>query len=242
MGDAEGNVGYSAPRDPRDAWAMREQWCKSIGIDAERLVTVRQVHGASVGIARATDAGRGARPGSEPLGYADALITREPGVALSTLHADCMPILLADPVRRVVASIHAGWRGTTQDVAGATVAAMREGWGCNPRDLLAFMAPSIGGCCYEVGPEVVQAWQMCAGEDADRAIHPRNGRWHFDLRAANQFLLSRSGLVIDQIDDCGICTSCAGEEWFSHRGQGPATGRFAAIIALQGSEDGEQGD
>ena len=228
LGLADANIGFGAPRDPADAWSMRQKWCEAMGIDASTLVTVRQAHGADVARARRTDAGRGASPKSEPLGYADAIITNEPGIALMTLHADCLPILLYDPERHAIAAIHAGWRGTVSNVVGNTVAAMQEAFGTRPDCLIAFLGAAIRDCCYEVGTEVVEAWQ--------RAASRRDGRWSFDVVRANQLILERWGVPREQIELSADCTRCHGDRWFSHRGQGPDTGRFAAIIAL--AEDG----
>jgi YfiH family protein len=233
LGVADGNIGYSAPRDKADAWQMRINWCQAAGIDPESLVTVHQVHGATVRVATAAEAGRGARPGSDPLCQADAIITRDPGVALMTLHADCMPILLYDPATPAVASIHAGWRGTTLDVAGATVAAMEREFGSRPAELRAFLGAAIGRCCYEVGDEVVAAWRDQAGSEADAALEWGGTRWHLDLRAANRLLLARAGLQTSLVEASDVCTRCEPVDWFSHRGQGPLTGRFGALIALQ---------
>ncbi|MGH2560683.1 MAG: peptidoglycan editing factor PgeF [Thermomicrobiales bacterium] len=232
LGAADGNVGYGAPRDRDDAWAMRQEWCCTIGMNADVLVTTQQVHGADVRLVTADHAGQGARPGTSLSGNADALITRDAGVALMTLHADCLPILLVDPETPAVASIHAGWRGTVQGVASATVAAMDLQFGSRPENILAFLGPCIAACCYEVGDEVVDAWQKQGGDDANRALRPGRNRTHLDLKAVNRILLERAGLIGANIEASDICTRCQERNWFSHRGQGSHTGRFGAIIAL----------
>ncbi len=234
LGRADGNIGYSAPRDAADAWEMRQLWCAALGLSPESLVTVHQIHGASVARARMGDGGRGARPGSEPLARADAIITDAPGITLLTLHADCLPILFYDPVRRAIAAIHAGWRGTVSDVAGATVSAMQEAFGTKPEDLIAYLGSAIRLCCYEVGEEVVAAWRDLAGDDWPAAAEQRGDRWRFDVALANAVLLRRRGVPTEQIEINAACTRCQGDRWFSHRGQGPDTGRFGAIIALSG--------
>ncbi len=99
LGLADGNLGYGPPRDTADAWQMRRQWSSAIGVDPDRLVAAGQVHGADVLRVRRDHAGVGARPDSRRVGIADALITDEPGVALLSLHADCLPLLLVDPQR-----------------------------------------------------------------------------------------------------------------------------------------------
>lgn len=239
MGKADGNIGYSGPRDKEDAWAMRQVWCEAIGVDPERMVLVGQVHGADVVEARPEHAGAGATPGSEQAGYADALMTDRPNLVLTTLHADCQPILLVDPERSAIAAIHAGWRGTVQDIAGATIRAMQEAYGSDPANILAFLGPGIGGCCNEVGPEVTAAWRAQAtnlGPLAELAITKPGPKEHLDIPRANALLLQRAGLQPEHIEVSAICTKCDTDDWFSHRGQGPTTGRQASMIMLTGEE------
>ena len=237
LGKAHGIVGYSSPRDKADAWAMRERWCRLAGLDATRLVTLGQIHGAVVHRVRSEDAGRGARPGSDQIGLGDALITNAAGPVLMTLHADCQALLFVDPGSTTrgpaVGVAHAGWRGTVADVAGQTVAAMTEAFGTQPQDLLVSVGPAIGGCCYSVGPEVVDAWAALAGEDWHVAVQQDSGT-RFSLRDANTWLLRRAGVLAEHIEVSTACTQCdeSGERWFSHRGQGAATGRFGALITI----------
>jgi YfiH family protein len=231
-GLADGNVGYSAPRNRDDAWSMRQQWMSAAGLDPNRIVVAYQTHGAEVAVVTNADAGKGADPFSKPVGYADALIASEPGLTAMTLHADCMPVLLCDPIRRVVATIHAGWRGTVADVVGATVSEMRDQFGVSPSDVVALLGPAIGGCCYEVGDDVAEAWRATARQLDGDALVRSGERWRFDLEVANRALHDRAGLRDDRIEHSGICTMCRGDDWFSHRGQGPLTGRYGAFIAL----------
>jgi YfiH family protein len=226
MGKAHGNIGFSEPRDRDDAAAMRALWRRALGLERSELTRVHQVHGADVFVARPEALASPVAP------KADALIAAERGPALLTVHADCMPIIVCDPDAPAVATIHAGWRGTTLDVAGGTVRRMAEEFNAKPERMIAFLGPSIGQCCYEVGSDVVDAWHAIPSASAANAIRPRGARWTFDLNAANRWLLQRAGLRDDLIESSGICTRCGGEAWFSHRGQGPLTGRFGSIVAL----------
>jgi YfiH family protein len=237
LGKADGNVGFSPPRDKADAWAMREHWCEQAGLDATRLVTLGQVHGAVVHVVGHEHAGRGAQPGSQQIGLGDALITNAPGPVLMTLHADCQALLFVDPGSATrgpaIGVAHAGWRGTVADVAGQTVAAMHEAFGTPPQELLVSVGPAIGGCCYTVGPEVVAAWQALAGDAWPLAVQ-QDGALRFSLHDANAWLLRRAGVLPEHIEVSTTCTQCDenGERWFSHRGQGPTTGRFGALITI----------
>lgn len=238
MGKADGNVGYSTPRDKQDAWEMRQLWCEAIGVDAGKMVLVGQVHGADVFETLPVHTGMGSSPDRPQAGYADALITDQPDLVLTTLHADCQPVLLVDPERPAVAAIHAGWRGTVEDVVGATVRAMQEAYGSDPANILAYLGPGIGGCCNEVGPEVTAAWRDQAsdlGPLAELAVTIPSIREHLDIPRANALLLQRAGVQPEHIEISSICTKCSTDEWFSHRGQGPKTGRQASMIMLTGN-------
>ena len=236
MGLADGNLGFSAPRDREDAWAMRQQWCAAAALNATNLVTLGQIHGTRLHLASASQAGWGATPGSRQIGLGDALATADAGPVLMTLHADCQPVLFVDPARGprgpVVAVVHAGWRGTVTDIVGRTVAEMAARFGTRPADVHVYLGPGIGSCCYDVGDEVVAAWRERAGADAGTAVHCSDGSFRFSLTAANALLLGRAGVAAAHVDASGVCTRCQGEHWFSHRGQGPGTGRFGAMIAV----------
>ncbi len=233
MGLADGNVSYSGGRDKDDAWSMRQHWLEPLGLDPLAIVTTGQVHGNTVLPVEAADRGRGAEPGSPIIGLADATMTDTTGLVLFSHHADCLPILLADPVRRVVAVTHAGWRGTVADIAGETVRAMADRYGSRPADLLAFLGPAISGDRYEVGPEVVAAWRAIPDAGPAAAWHGRGDRWQFDAVIANESRLIAAGVLTVSIERSGICTWESSADWFSHRAQGPSTGRFGAFIAIR---------
>jgi YfiH family protein len=250
LGRAHGNIGFSAPRDREDAWAMRQRWCATLDFVPENLVTLGQVHGRDVHIATKAHAGRGAKPAaggpSAQIGLGDALVTNQIGPVLMTLHADCQPVLIVDPGagRRgpAVGVAHAGWRGTVANIVGATLAVMASAFGTRAEDAHVLLGPAIGRCCYDVGDDVACAWREIAGADAGEALEldsqsPVTGgplRHRFFLTAANALLLDRAGVRAANVETSAICTKCDGQHWFSHRGQGAHTGRFGAIIAIVG--------
>ena len=230
LGRAEGNVGYTAPRDVADAWEMRRRWTLAAGLDPDRMVRVRQLHGDDVLVATELDGIRGGHPDAVDAPVADAIVTSTPGLALMTLHADCLPILLADRRRRSVATVHAGWRGTVADVAGATVRCMVDHLGTDPRDLVAYIGPGIDLDAFEVGDEVVTAfrerWPLID------AVQRRGRRWHLDLKRANARQLELAGVPVGSVEISPLCSVANQDRLFSHRAQGPTTGRFAAIIGI----------
>jgi YfiH family protein len=141
-----------------DAWEMRRRWTLAVGWTPTDC-SGRQVHGDGVSVATELDGKRGGRPDATEAPIADAIVSATPGLALMTLHADCVPILLADRHRRIVSAVHAGWRGTVVDVAGATVRRMVAELGADTEDIVAFIGPGIGVDTFEVGDEVVEAFR-----------------------------------------------------------------------------------
>ncbi len=157
----------------------------------------------------------------DPVDYvADGLITREPELALVVFTADCVPILLHGP--GVVAAVHAGWRGTAKGIAAKAVREMD----CDPREIRAFIGPSIGFCCYEVGDEVREAMRYRLGKDAEPFFRDRR----IDLKGLNRRQLELAG--VEQIDVSPVCTFCRHEEYWSHRYTAGARGTQAGVIVL----------
>ncbi len=182
----------------------------------------RQEHGSRVHIV----------DGSKAPAVGDGLWTTAPGLVVAVRVADCVPILLWDPGVAAVAAVHAGWRGTAQDIVGAAV---REGasLGVEARRLKAAIGPSIGPCCFEVGMEVVDALRECGLTDDEIQLRPgRRGNPHLSLRSANRVLLRRAGLEDANIEDVGGCTHCDPHRYESYRRDGDASGRMHGLISL----------
>ena len=149
------------------------------------------------------------------------------------LAADCVPVLMYDPRMRVIAAVHAGWRGTVGRIAAKTVERMREKFGCDPRDMLVGIGPSIGPCCFEVGEEVVEAALEGLGDLkglVETGKHP--GKYQLNLWEANCRQLRQVGVEDARIEVAGICTVCHHDQFFSYRGDRGNTGRFGAGIML----------
>jgi YfiH family protein len=205
---------------------------RSVGAsEPRRLVRLTQVHGRDV-VTLARGAPRPA-PGARP--PADIVITDDPETPVGIQVADCVPLLLADPRTGAVAAAHAGWRGMVAGVPGAAVAALRGAFGCDPGDLVAAAGPSIGPCCYEVGPEVPEAFLEAGHEPAAlRAwVHPagrRDGGMMLDLWAATRALLEAAGVRASRIHQAALCTACHPDLCWSYRRDGAGTGRLAAAI------------
>ena len=199
--------------------------CSALGIKEEYIVCSKQIHGAIVRVVTREDRGR-LYECSEP--EADALITRDSGVALVVFVSDCVPILLHDPVRRVIGAVHAGWRGTAADITGVAVQRMSDEFGCLPADIRAAIGPSISACCYETDRDVADAMQSRLSENADTVISMRGEKYMVDLKEANRLLLRKAGVCEITISD--ECTSCSSEKYWSHRRTNGRRGSQTAII------------
>lgn len=203
--------------------SVRENWHRvsaAVG-GTVRFVTMTQVHGDRVVIVDG---------GSPDVGEADAMVSRLPGLALSVLTADCVPILLVAPAARVVAAVHAGWRGTLHGIVTRTVERMRD-LGVEAAGIRAALGPTIGGCCYEVDRSIVDELDAAWGAVEDAARPGRSAaKAMLDLRAVNVALLRRAGVAGEQIELVGPCTKCAVTDYFSHRAAGTATGRQLSFV------------
>jgi YfiH family protein len=242
------NLGFTDWDARASVAANRAKFTAAVPAKQMTLVTLRQIHSDVIHVvgAPATDAPK-----------ADALATRTPGLLLGVQTADCVPILLADTRRRAVAAIHAGWRGTLARIVVKALGRMRMEFGTRPRDVVAALGPAIGRCCYEVGPEVAQAFaaQFRAAADwfdgpFDQLAHGEEPLWlpwltmmppghvpppprvQLDLRAANRWQLADAGVPETRIAVSDLCTACRTDLLFSYRREGAKTGRMMALIGI----------
>lgn len=177
---------------------------------ARSLTTVKQIHSNLVLT--------GDRPGR--VGEGDALIADHPGSWVGVRTADCVPLLFADTVRRAVAAVHAGWRGTAAGISVSALEAMADRFGTRPEDLVVAIGPAIGGCCYEVGPEVAEQFGM-------------TGRLKLDLPEANRTQLAGAGVPPERIFVANLCTACLAGEFHSYR-RDRSHGRMVSAIGVRG--------
>lgn len=202
----------------------RRRMFEALHQPVESIFDAWQVHGTEVLFADAP------RPLNQPHIPADILITNQPGITLAMRFADCVPILLFDPLKRVVGIAHAGWQGTVKLAGRVAVEAMHAKYDSRPQDILAVIGPSIGPDHYEVGEDVLKHVQDTFGSESDQVIRAVNRRKHFDLWKANELVLRGAG--VQQIEVAEVCTACHVEDWYSHRKEHGKTGRFGAAISL----------
>lgn len=219
------NVGGSIGDDIDHVRQNRIRSFKALGRMPESIHDVWQVHSSDVVYADE------ARPLDTDYQKADILLTDNPQVTLFMRFADCTPILLYDPEKRVVGIVHSGWLGTVRGAARTAVEAMHNRYATDPADILAAIGPAIGPDHYEIGQDVILQVKDTFGADADSLLENHGESVHFNLWEANQLLLKNAG--VQEIETAGICTACHTDDWFSHRAEKGKTGRFGALIALE---------
>ncbi|MCP4693380.1 MAG: peptidoglycan editing factor PgeF, partial [Desulfobacterales bacterium] len=211
------SVGDEAPR----VRVNRDAVARCMGM--ERLVLARQVHGAGVLVLTADEEAGWMDPGGGPP-EGDALVTDLPDRLLVIQTADCQPILLFDPVRRVVANIHSGWRGSVANIVGETLRVMADRLGCRADRVIAGLGPSLGPCCAE--------FIHYRSEIPERLWRYKDRADHFDFWAMSRDQLLQGGVAPENIHLSRICTRCESDRFFSYRSN-HATGRFATVIGLE---------
>ena len=200
------------------------------------VVQPHQVHGTE--IREVTDP----MTPREQLEGVDALITNVPGVAISVRTADCIPVLLYDPVHKAVAAVHAGWRGTVMRISQKVISEMQQRYGTDATDLKAVIGPGIGPESFQVGQEVADEFAKAVfpmeqilkdcGPKASTADNPMAGGLHIDLWRANEWLLEQSGVKTQNIQVAGICTYRNNDRFYSARREGIKCGRIINVIKL----------
>lgn len=228
---AELNLGITRP-DEREA--VRENYrrfCAAIGADVDSLVMTHQVHEDTIRVASRADV----LPDLlDPIDYrVDGLITDEPGLCLTIYYADCLPVLLYDPVKKVIAAVHSGWRGTSLGIAPQGARKMVERYGSDPQDILAAIGPGIGPCCFETHDDVPTAMEEKLGEGVRPFCRPlENGKYAVDLKGIVRWQLLGAGLREDHVSVLPLCTACHPALYWSHRKMGDQRGNQAAMIQL----------
>ena len=201
----------------------------ALGFAPEKLVMTRQIHSDIVRVVSDRDC-QGFFHKEYP--ECDALITNTPGVTLLVFTADCTPILFYDPVTGAVGAAHAGWRGTAQDIAGKTVAAMAENFGCHAENIRCAIGPNLGKCHFATDGDVPHALIGTFGREALSYIEKRGDKFYPDLKAINALALIRRGVTDIEVSDS--CTWCESERFWSHRVTKGDRGSQGALITCTG--------
>jgi len=224
------NLGFNSGDLPERVTDNRLKLCDVLGINPAWLVFPKQTHSATARIITARYFASGKEERKHFLNETDAVITNMKGVCLAIKTADCVPVLVYDLKQKVVAAIHAGWRGTVQGIVLKTINLMTEEFGSKPSDLFAGIGPSISPEVYEVGEEV---WRLFAPEFYHAADPSETDKRLLDIWSANFKQLILAGVPPDQIEVAKICTFSDPDRFFSARRDGQQTGRMATGIMLR---------
>jgi len=230
----------------------------AFGVSRRNFFQVHQVHGDRI---LTIDDAESQTFDSQNLDY-DAIITNRPGMALCMKTADCVPVLMVDTEKRIVAAVHAGWRGSALNISGKVLRLLSERYGTRPQDVQAAIGPAIGACCYEVDATVYEAMESHPARDEIFTPRSESGsgaesgsksdmgtktgmntetwtgmgkemaKWKLNLSLANRYQLQELGVPGENIHDADLCTSCASELFYSHRKEGGITGRLLNFIML----------
>jgi len=204
----------------------RQELAASCHWDANRYIFARQTHSTHVAVVTSDNL-------LNTIADTDALITNEPGLFVCVQTADCVPVLLFDPKLKVIAAIHAGWRGTVSKIVLKAIQQMTETFGCDPANIIAGIGPSIHIHAYEVGPEVVEAVEA-SFSNATALLKPslNEGKAYFDLWEANRTVLIEAGVPEANIEVMGLCSYEQSDLFYSARRDGIETGRMVSGIRL----------
>ncbi len=226
------NLSLTLPDDPANVRRNYELWCESLGVDVRRMVIAHQTHTNHVVRVDERNCGQGLD--RERMEDVDGLVTNVPGVALVTHHADCTPVYLFDPVHRAIGMIHAGWRGTVQEIARVAVETMTREFGSKPADMLAMIGPCICQEHFECDRDVVDAVEAMSIDASDQVYYdPAKNKFHVSVPGINRKLLLSTGIPAGQIDMRDRCTYGNPELYFSHRRDGRERGGHAALLMLR---------
>jgi len=228
------NLSFNVGDDPEKVLRNRQLLAETLGVSLGEFTAAKQIHDSQVKIVSGPLQGKGSMDHHGAIDGTDAMVTDVPGTCLMVLLADCVPIVMYDPVKRVVAAVHAGWKGTLRFIAQKTVKVLEQDFGSSPQDIVAGIGPSIGPCCYEVGREVVSQIKATLGtEDNDIVKASSDGRGYFDLWTANLRQLVQADVPARNIELANTCTCHHSGLFFSHRCEEGKTGRFGVGIFIR---------
>ena len=207
---------------------------EALGVRCEDMVLSQQTHTTNIRIVTDEDRGKGITRERDYTDI-DGLITNVPGICLVTTYADCVPLYFLDPVKKVIALSHSGWRGTVGKIGKKTVELMHDNFGSDPADILAAVGPSVCQDCYEVSADVIDRFKEVFDQSAwDELFYEKpDGKYQLDLWKANEKIFLEAGIRKDHIAVTNVCTHCNSGLLYSHRAMGDKRGNLCAFLALK---------
>lgn len=225
------NITHYCGDTPQHVAECRAQLCSELGIGDEQLILPRQTHGCEIFEIGTAFINASKEEQTNLLQGIDAVITTLPRICIGVSTADCVPVLLCDTQKKVIAAVHAGWRGTVACIAKHCIEKMCTAHECKPQNIKAVIAPSIGREAFEVGDEVYATFEN-AGFEMGK-IATRHTKWHIDLWEANRLQLLSCGIPQENIEITRVCTHSNHKEWFSARRLGINSGRIFNGIMIE---------
>jgi polyphenol oxidase len=201
----------------------------AFAIPLDQFLTLNQVHGDDIFIIKPFG---DYYSSSEALNY-DAIVTTRTNLAICIKTADCVPVFLVDRIKKIIAVVHAGWRGTALEISAKVVRLLIEKYGSSPQEILTAIGPSIGQCCFEVNSTAANAFFEQKNNEAFLFPGARPSKWMLDLAEANRRQIMNCGIPEANIDVSDLCTSCRQDLFFSHRGSGGITGRQVNFMMIK---------
>jgi len=222
------NLSFKRKDTPENVRKNIEIIYSAIGVDHNKIVFSDQTHSKGIHIATKDDCGKGLHRESD-IFDADGLVTAQKDVPLCTFYADCVPLFFLDPNKKIIASVHSGWKSTLLEIGKEAVTVMKS-LGSSERDILAAIGPSIGPCHFEVSDDVAQQFITKFGSEI--VDHTIGDKTYIDLWKTNVNILLASGIPDENITLAKRCTYCEKDRFYSYRGDNHKTGSLCGIIQL----------
>lgn len=203
----------------------------AIGVDFNKMVLSNQIHEDKIRIVQEEDAGKGLTQKSDIIGF-DGLSTNQSGIPLVTFYADCVPVLLLDPVKRAITSVHSGWKSTLKNISYQALMVMKDSYGSDFKDIQVAIGPSICSDCFEVGLDVYNSFVLKYSWCTQYTTY-KNGKYFINLQQIIRRVLVDAGVLYENVSISGVCTKCNNDVFFSFRGDNRKTGSLAAIMMLK---------
>ncbi|MGA1790350.1 MAG: peptidoglycan editing factor PgeF [bacterium] len=231
------NVGLHVGDDPANVRKNRSLVCRELGFGIDSMVAMQQSHSANIAIIEDEDKGRGALQREDGIEDTDGIVTNSKNIILSAMAADCSLNILYDPVKRVLALTHSGWKGIVSGVLKNTISAMVRSFGCHRGDILVGIGPTICERCFEVGDDLIDSMEKIFQHRMDAILsETRKGIQSINMIRALSMQLRDEGIQSDHIEVSDMCNACRTEEFFSYRMENKVTGRFGLFAVLIGDD------
>ncbi len=224
------NIGFSTGDSNENIKRNIEIMAENLGINVDDIVETNQTH--TNNIKYVTEMHKGRISEDTAFKDVDGIYTDKKNLALMSFHADCTPVFFYDPVKKIIALAHAGWRGTLLNIVGVTVRALVKDFECNPKDIITAIGPSLCSSCFEVDKDVADMF-LKQNDEFINFMEVKGVKYHFNLWDINKYLLIKEGIKEDNIEISGICTKCNNDLFFSHRAQGGKRGLLAGILMMK---------